>query len=211
VTSSQQPSNIFPLLFAGLGEDTAVSVFDAGLAVPETVEFFSAYRCRLTFAGLYSETVVTETQHNALEEELLAAFRELLDYPEDTRFDICLLWDFPNYLRAPALHAFNTALQPFLHDGSLVHCFGVLNRQTQLKNQEYGVGRLDSLVLKPRNGEQMPYFPHPQARLGALLPEMSIDRSLLLSGGQLELLMRRRSEEEARSIGRSQGPGSLSA
>jgi hypothetical protein len=209
----QQPSNIFPLLFAGLGEESNVTIFDAGLAVPETVDFFSQYRCQLHFTDLYSEPVVRETQHEALEEELLAEFLALLDFPEGTRFDICLFWDFFNYLRAPALHAFNRALQPFLHPGTLAHCFGVLNRQTQLKNQSYGVGRLDTLVLKPRTEEQLPHFPHPQARLSELLPEFSISRTLLLSGGQLELLLQPHQAKRQRrpESGRSRGPGSLSA
>jgi hypothetical protein len=210
LTSRFQPSSLFPLLFDKLEEDRHVTVFDAGLAVAETVDFFSSYHCSLHFPGLYSDPLVREFQHEALEKELVARFEQVLDFPAGTQFDICLFWDFFNYLCAPALHAFDIVFSRFIHSGTRAHAFGVHNRNAEIKHQHYGIGRQDTLVIKPGSGEQLRCFPHPPTSLGKLCPGWKVGRTTLLAGGQLEMLLQPAAEHGALTKA-SAGPGSLSA
>ena len=189
MTTSRQPSKLTSLVFERLDDESNVSVFDTGLAVAETVNFFASYKCRLYFTDLYSETLVCQQDDDLSEAEICARFDKLFDFPTDTRFDICLFWDFLNYLTAPYLRAFSRALRPYIHPGTIAHGFGVLNTSTTLKNQLYGIASRDELVIRPRPNNALKCYPHPQAELDKLLPDFTIGHSLLLAGGQLEMLL----------------------
>lgn len=176
-------------LFAEVDEDRCLTVFDVGSALPETVEFFSQYRCRLYVADLYTEDVVVKQNDEAIAGDLYGRFTELFSYPAFTRFDICLLWDLPNYLDKSALRAFSKALHPFLSGGTRIHGFSTLKASTKLPHQQFGIQRADCLNVRPREGQQLPYYPHPQAELKKLLYGMDVSRATLLSNGLLEMLL----------------------
>ena len=125
-------------------------------------------------------------------EEIVQTFSELIAVPESTRLDICLLWDFLNFLTTPYLKGFAEALAPHLHSSSVAHGFGVLNNTTPPKSQQYGLAGVDELVVRPRQTNGLPYHPHPQSEIEKLLPRFAMGRSLLLSGGQLEMLLNAR-------------------
>ena len=74
-----------------MGVEQRFSVFDAGAATAQTVEFFSQFKCRLHFADLYDDALINE-QEGISEEELSARFSELLSFAAEP-FDLCLLWD----------------------------------------------------------------------------------------------------------------------
>ena len=50
-----EQSELLPLLFDGLDSGKGLTVFDVGPAVPETVDFFAQFKCRLFFADLLSD------------------------------------------------------------------------------------------------------------------------------------------------------------
>ena len=183
-----QSSKLFASLFEGFDPVQRLRVLDVGLGLPESLDFFSAYRCRLSFLDLYSDTVVA-TQRDANKEELREQFEVLLQFPEGTQFDLCLFWDFLNYLDKPALQAFSRALQPYLHGTSRAHAIGLLNDQTALPHCEYSIVSQEQFRLRSRAGEQAPWFPHPQAELGTKLVGLDIHKALLLADGRLEILL----------------------
>jgi hypothetical protein len=110
-TLPRHQSLLFPSLCSKLPRDRRLEVLDIGPAFPETVEFFSSFRCRLHFADLYSEPLVLQGSSHLDAEALQGAFRDCLALTAETRFDLVLLWDFPNYIDDKALRAFDAVLR----------------------------------------------------------------------------------------------------
>lgn len=187
--TSAQPSKLFASVFEGFDSEHRITVLDVGLGLPESLDFFSAYRCRLHFLDLFDEPVVCDPQHEVGELELQQRFSDLLQFPVGTRIDVCLFWDFLNYLDKHALRAFSAALKPWLHSGTRAHGMGVLNDQAALPNCEYSILAPNQFRIRPRQAVQGTCYPHPQAQLVQYLEGFEVRRALLLSEGRLELLL----------------------
>ena len=114
--SRTQQSLLFPSLFKKANPDRRLSVLEIGPALPETIEFFSQFKCRLHFAAMYTDPILQMQSGEYTEAELAEQISQSLGFSKDTRFDLCLFWDFLNYLDDKALRAFNTAIRPFLGD-----------------------------------------------------------------------------------------------
>jgi hypothetical protein len=56
-TRSQQ-TLLFPTLVNRIKPDRRLSVLEIGPALPETIEFFSQFKCRLHFAAMYTDPVL---------------------------------------------------------------------------------------------------------------------------------------------------------
>lgn len=186
----RQQSLLFPSLFGKLNTSGRLHVLDIGPAHNETIHFFSAVRCRLHFAGMYSEPLTLEGGGDRPHEERVEAFRELLAVPDGTRFDLCLLWDYPNYLDDEDLKAFSEALSPYLHPRTVGHAFAVRTSETRITNQWYGIDQPHLFTLRPPRDRQPRFHPHSQAILINLLTCFSIERGMLLPDGRLEVAMK---------------------
>ncbi len=190
----RQQSLLFPSLFNQLvsrrDPGQRLTVLDIGPAHNETIWFFSALRCRLHFAGMYAEPLTLEGGGDRSREDLVSEFTRLLAVPEDTRFDLCLLWDYPNYLDDDTLMAFSDALSPYLHKGTVGHGFAVRTSNTKITNQWYGIDQPHLFTLRPPRVAQPEIHPHSQAILINLLTCFSIDRGMLLPDGRLEVAMK---------------------
>ena len=185
-----QASRLLPALFEQIRPDRRVTVLDVGPAFPETVRFFSQFKSRLHICNLFEEPLVREQQEDLDEAELRQAFMDLLHLPRGSLIDICLLWDFPNYLRPPALRALGAALRPYLHPGSRGHGFSVLNVNTPLSNLRYGIARPDAMCSRPARLAQLGYYPHTHEALNQCLGVLKIERGWLLADGRLEMLLK---------------------
>lgn len=190
--TSRQPSKLLPALFKSINVDRRLTVLEIGSALPETVDFFSQYKCRLHFVDLFQEGFVREQQAGMSEKELTEAFQEQFSFPADTKIDICLLWDFICYLDDPALRAFNTALGPWIHPGTRVHGFGVHHLAIRLENIQYGVVSDDTFAVRQRRSTQLPYHPHSQIEMHEMMSHFDFERGLLLPEGKLEMLLKPR-------------------
>jgi len=186
--SATQSSKLLSSLFARYDEEQRLNVLHIGPALPETVEFFSRFRCKLYFADLFSELPITRDEGAG--QTLEQRFAELLDIPGDAQFDICLFWDIFNFLGKPAIVAFLAALQPHLHEGSLAHGFAVHNLHSQPTNQVYAIKSMDAVTAHSRSSPLPGYAPLPQSKLRNLLHCFHFDRSVLLSDSRLELLLK---------------------
>jgi hypothetical protein len=186
----RQQSLLFPALFKRLDQGRRMQVFDVGPAQPETLAFFSPFRCRLHFAGLYDDPLVCGAAGDGDRAALVEAFTRAMAIPPGTRFDLCLLWDFPNYLDDEPLKAFSEALRPFLHARTLGHAFAVRTSETRLDNRWYGVDQPHLFTLREPAVRQPRMYPHSQAILINLLTCFEIERGMLLPDGRLEVAMR---------------------
>ena len=188
---STHVSKLFPLLFQLLDVNHRLTVLHVGTALAETVEFFSEFRCRLFFLDLFNEPFIRD-QDNFSEPELRQAFQQSVRLGQGTKLDLCLFWDFLCYLDDPALRAFNAALQPYLHEGTRAHGFGVHHLAASLQNVQYGVVDRETFSVRRRASRQMALHPHSQVEMGELFTGLGFERGLLLADGQLEMLLRRK-------------------
>ncbi|MGA9575713.1 MAG: hypothetical protein WBS20_17360, partial [Lysobacterales bacterium] len=93
-----QQSLLFPTLIKKIRPDNRLSVLEIGPALPETIEFFSQFKCRLHFAAMYTDPILHMQSGDYTEAELAEHITASLGFRKGTRFDICLFWDFLNYL-----------------------------------------------------------------------------------------------------------------
>ena len=166
-----------------------MSILEIGPALPETIEFFSQFKCRLHFAAMYTDPILQMQSGDYTEAELAEHFTRSFDFPKGTRFDLCLFWDFLNYLDDKALRAFNTSIRPYLHRSTRAHVFTVRTLNTAFSNQQYGIDQAHMFSIRPRTGKQDRTYPHTQAILVNLLSNFDIDQGMLLPDGRLEVLM----------------------
>jgi len=184
-----QQTLLFPNLVKKIDPGRCLSVLEIGLALPETIEFFSQFKCRLHFAAMYTDPVLQLQLGEISEKELAEHFTQSFDFPKGTHFDLCLFWDFLNYLDDKALRAFNTVIKPFCHKTTRAHAFTVRTLDTSLPNQQYGIDQAHMFNIRPGLTQQSKYFPKTQATLVNLLPCFDVDQGMLLPDGRLEVLM----------------------
>ena len=196
-----QQTLLFPSLVKRIDTSRRLSVLEIGRALPETISFFSQFKCRLQFAAMYTDPVLQKQSSDVSEAELVDHFIRSFAIQKGTRFDLCLFWDFFNYLDDKALRAFDTAIKPYLHNTTRAHAFTVRTLDTNFTNQRYGIEQAHMFSLRPRTTAQATSYPHTQAILLNVLSSFDIDQGMLLPDGRLEVLMTRSDES-------SQGKGS---
>jgi hypothetical protein len=187
--SRTQQTLLFPSLLKRIEQDRRLSVLEIGPAFPETIKFFSQYKCRLHFAAMFSDTILQMPSDDFSEDELTDHIEQSFSFPKGTKFDLCLFWDFLNYLDDKAVRAFNRAIEPYLHNNTRAHAFTVRTLDTSFSNQRYGIEQAHMFSIRQANGKQLKTFPHTQAILVNLLPSFDIDQGMLLPDGRLEVLM----------------------
>lgn len=184
-----QQTLLFPSLVKNLDPDRRLSVLEIGPALPETLAYFSHHKCRLHFAAMYTDPILQMQNGDHTEAELVAHLKRSFGFRKGTRFDLCLFWDFLNYLNDQALRAFNTALRPHLYQGTRAHAFTLRTLDTAFANQQYGIRQDHLFSIRPCGGTQPRTFPHTQATLVNLLTGFDIDQGMLLPDGRLEVLL----------------------
>jgi len=168
-------------------EESRITVLHVGNAQPETVEFFSNYRCRLHFVDLFAELPIHDGSDDL--PPLSEQFAALFCFPKGTQFDVCLFWDIFNYLDDHAMLAFQAALQPYLGAKTRGHALAVHNLRSPQNEKCYSLRSADVLGEKPRTESLPGYAPHNQAQLKELLTEFELVRNVLLSDGRLEMAL----------------------
>jgi hypothetical protein len=191
---AKQPSKLFSSLLRTGDPEQRLTILEVGPALPETVDFFSRYRCRIHVLDLFSEPLVRDLQKVTSPIEIQQRFEELMVFPQDTKLDICLFWDFLCYLDDAALRAFDAALRPFIHHGTRAHGFGAHHLAIRLENKRYGVLDENTLSVRPGRAGQAETHPHSQVEMHEMLSCFDFDRGLLLPDGKLELLLKARKE-----------------
>lgn len=189
-------SNLAAAAFDSLQADRRLVVLDVGMAMAATVDFFSQFKCKLLFVDLYSEDFVAEISEDISHQELVSLFRQALNIPDNCMIDICLFWDFFNYLDGTLLKAFIEALQPYLSEDSCGYGLGVLNARRQLPSFQYGLKTLDTLSQYQCTEEQKSVYPHSQRDLNNLLGYFDIDKSRLMPDGRVEYLLSQGSDSK---------------
>jgi hypothetical protein len=184
-------TNLAAATFDSLQTDKRLVVLDMGMAMAATVDYFSQFKSKLIFVDLYSEAFVAEISEEVSHQHLVDQFRQALAIDDNCIIDICLFWDFFNYLDGTLIKAFIEALQPYLADHSRGFGLGALNSRCQLPNSCYGLMSENTLTQCPRSDEQRPVYPHSQRDLNTFLDYFEINKSRLMSDGRVEYLITR--------------------
>jgi len=201
------PSRLLPDILEKLATTSPLTILDVGPGVHETVNFFGQQPCRLHFPSLYEclksgpeISVARSTQigqvadideaESMLQRAWFERFAAALDYPPDTRFDLCLLWDFANYLDDVALRAFAEALAPFLKPTTLAHSYLLLKESPDVLNRRYGVLDSDQIIVRRLPTKPLPSFPRPQGRVISTLKSFTASHNVLRRDGLLEVSMK---------------------
>ena len=187
--SHAQQTLLFSSLLKRIDPDRRLSVLEIGAALPATMAFFSQFKCRLHFAAMYDDPILKIQSGDITENDLVTHIQTSLGFMKGARFDLCLFWDFLNYLDDKALRAFNTAIQPFVQKSTRAHAFTVRTLDTSFSNQQYGIEQDHMFSVRPRRSQQARTFPHTQTTLLNLLSNFDIDQGMLLPDGRLEVLM----------------------
>lgn len=192
-----QASRLLSSLFEHVEDDRPLSVLNIGPALPETVSFFSGYRCKLHVADLYSELPLRipadgddkGQADNGEETGLVHRLEEALGLPAGVQFDMVFLWDVLNFMSREAIAVLMDSLRPHLHPGSRAHCFAVHNSKTPVAENFHGIFDESHLSVRRRRQTPPDYQPHPQGELVTMLKFFQVDRSVLMPDRRIELLL----------------------
>lgn len=190
---------LLPHVLERIDASEPLSVLDVGGGAAETVAFFSEYRCRLQFADLFEAPGLNLLPEEDPEGYFDAVFATHCTFPEGTLFDVCLLWDFLNYLPVPALRSFSRALRPYLHRNTVGHGFGAFKATAPAASwaaptlgMSYAINDRDSLLVRPRPGGTVGTHAHARTVLADAFDCFEIVRGTLLKEGAMELLLQAR-------------------
>jgi hypothetical protein len=198
-------TRLMPDLLEPLAGNSPLMVFDVGYGVHETVEFFGNRRCRLHFSALHTclqappvirsktpfgQLPDADEHDTALYLAWLDRFRSALQFEPGTRFDLCLLWDFLNYLDDQALKAFADALAPFTGPQTLGHAYILLKSDADVLNREYGLKAANQISVRPVNHATPAFFARPQARVTSMMKGFVVKHSVLRRDGLLEAALK---------------------
>jgi hypothetical protein len=205
------PSRLLPEVLEQVAGIPRIMVLDAGIATPESVEYFGHKSCRLQFSSFHDVLLdppkpapVAKVGQIIDEKERLEylyhawrdKFKALMNYQAGTRFDLCLFWDYFNYLDDIALKAFAETLAPFIGSHTVGHCFAMLKPETVFPDRTYGILTPGEIAARPVHhglpGAAKIYARHarPQARLISLLTGFVVNHGVLRRDGMLEATLK---------------------
>ena len=187
MTASALEPRLLPLALQELGDQRPLSVLDVGAATPASVRFFSRYRCRLHFADLFGETGFDSQRRAERRRPHETLFERIFDFPRDAVFDVCLFWDFLNYLGQPLLRDFASTLRPHIHDDTQAHAFSAFSNALPFSGLAYSIEAADRLAVRP--APQPASEPHTRKILGETLWPFAVKRAALLEENRQELLL----------------------
>lgn len=179
-------TRLLPLVFKALDNERRVTILDVGAATAESVRFFNGYRCRLHFADLFGETGYSR-EHRDRRRPNETVFDRVFDFPRGTLFDICLFWDFLNYLDMALLRDLAQTLRRHVHAGTRAHAFVPFSNALPFSGMRFGLHKADELAIK--NEPPPPPHPHTNKVIARSFWPFSVSRATLLDENRQELFM----------------------
>ena len=176
---SELVSRLLPQIFRDVDPRRRLTVLDVGPGGASSVRFFSDFRCHVVFADLFDDLGDGEPG--------MAAVARLFKDMGDVRYDICLFWDFLNYLSALDLREFGRALRNHLHSGSRAHAFAAFTGVSEFTGLRFELRDERRMRVLSERGPT-PYR-HTNKVIGRVLWPLSVSRAVLLEHNRQELLL----------------------
>jgi len=177
----------------GLDEDRRVFVLDLGAIRRGTVDFFSGLRCRLDVLDLpaFLAPVPAPDQRDPFERLLLAA----LPSARGELMDSVLGWNLLNYLSPGRLETLGRMLKPRLRSGAVVHALIEYSaRHMPARPAAVAPDGVDALRIDDHAPEPLETPRYSAGKLERHLAGFQAERTMLLSNGMQEYLLRRTTE-----------------
>ena len=171
-------SGLLAQLFGTVEHSERVTVLDVGPGSAAAVRFLTGFRCHVVFADLFDDLGDREVD--------IANVRRFFSDAGGIRFDICLLWDFLNYLSADELREFGQLLRQHLHGRSRGHAFGAFTALTDFTGLRFELRNAGRMGIISRRGPT-PYR-HTNRAIGRVLWPLTVSRAVLLDNNRQELL-----------------------
>ncbi len=187
-------SRLLPDLFDldKLGSGRPIRVLDFGQASSHTFQFLNGFNCRLQVAdvrqGLTAFNRWLAEDREREPEAIADALAGVFDFLGDNRYDVCLLWDSLNYLDSARLRLVARLLLPHLAPAAKLHGFAVLNRNTAVTEQNYGIVDAEWLIVSGQSSTELPQR-HSQSAIKDALVGLSVRQSILREDGRLEMIL----------------------
>lgn len=186
-------SRLVPDLFSdSFVEVGTVRVLELGPAQGDTVGFLNQFNCRLNVLDVVDEVRRIDAEYQELEDPDPAKLEDdlvrILNLEPTDVFDVCLFWDSLNYLSPVVLKAFSRALVPHLSERFRGHGFAVLNKNSALYEQRYGIINKELLSVGGLKKKQLPYR-HSQSVISSVMEGLVIKQSILREDGRLEMVL----------------------
>ena len=176
---SELVSRLLPQIFRDIDPCRRLTVLDVGPGGAGSIRFFGGFRCHVVFADLFDDLGEGEPG--------MAAAGRLFQDMGDVRYDICLFWDFLNYLSADDLREFGRALRKHLHSGSRGHAFAAFTTVADLTGLRFELRDASHVRVLSERGPT-PYR-HTNKVIGRVLWPLSVSRAVLLEHNRQELLL----------------------
>ena len=170
---------LLPQIFRDIDPNRRLTVLDVGAGSASSVRFLGRFRCHVHFADLFDDL--------GSGQPCIAPVDRLFTGMEDVRYDICLFWDFLNYLSALDLREFAKALRQYLHKESRAHAFVAYTTVSVLTGLRFDLQDADHLKVVSGRGPT-PYR-HTNKVVGRVLWPLSVRRAVLLEHNRQELLL----------------------
>lgn len=181
-------SVLLPEVLRRLENEEGLSIFDSGSAASSSIEFFSQWKCRLHFIDIYNNAMLSE-QENLDYQELVGIFEELI-LVSDEVFDVCFLWDLPNYLDNQAIRAFADVLKRRLNRSTAIHAFSAFSHKQPFPKKQYSINGSNSIASRQIEHNIEPKFIKTYVTITKYLDFLGIEKSTLLTDGRLELYLK---------------------
>ena len=190
--ASRLTSRLLPVVFEDIAAQPRLNILDIGAATAESVRFFGRYRCRLQFADLFGETGYRR-QHQDRPRPHETVFDRVFDFPPGTMFDVCLFWDFLNYLDMALLRDLAQTLRRHVHEGTRGHAFVPFSNALPFAGMRFGLEAADQLAVKADPPPPPPH-PHTNKVIARSFWPFAVSRATLLEENRQELLLQVRLE-----------------
>lgn len=166
-------------------------LLDLGPPRSETVEYFSAFRCRLGIGGLTPVLEVIDAEEDADARKRLLAEQLPVELFGDTELVLC--WDLLNYLQPHTITALMAHLGPLLAPGGLVHALVAYRSATMPDPIRPTVMLPDGQVARAgrHDGGTRPAPRYSTGELTRVMPGFRVERAMLLRNGIQEYLFSR--------------------
>ncbi len=166
-----------------------LTVLDIGAGSPASVRFYSRFKCRVHFADLFNETGIGwHREERRAANELF--FQRVFEFSQDTVFDVCLFWDFLNYLNKPMLRDLANTLRQHVHHATHGHAFVAFSNALPFDGLRFALADVDR--LETRTDPNAVPHPHTRREITQLFSLFRVRRAALLAANRQELLFEAR-------------------
>jgi len=183
---------IFKLLNSEISEETKYHILDIGVPNGANIQFFSRYYCRLTIEGGQEKLATMRKEADLEKDEIHQRIATLFPYSKESHghFDLILCWDALNYLKPAVFSAFMQHISQFVRRGTYLHAFISPKQTMPATPRDYQIldeGRMSFTT----SNLSIPSPSYHQPDLRELMPQFTIQRSVLLKNGMQEYLFKR--------------------